>query len=88
MQAYEAIYAAKDQVLRMEREIMAALMSKDFETVQRLQVETERIRQEVLHKYAVIIDYGYSGRGAGGYIPQYDTGPRGRNVVGMLARHK
>jgi len=57
MQAYEEIYAAKDQILRNKRLLMQASIRREIRTISKLLDENARIKAEILRKYAVIIDY-------------------------------
>lgn len=55
MEPYEIIYSAKDRIRRNETIITRALLLRDYSMVDRLRRENEKIRREILKKYAVII---------------------------------
>jgi len=51
------IYDAKNRIMRNRADMLRASRSGDMKKVFRLREENERIRKEILRKYAVIIDY-------------------------------
>lgn len=51
------IYDAKNRILRNRADMLRASRSGDIQKMFRLREENDRIRKEILKKYAVIIDY-------------------------------